>query len=158
MIKAIQKHQWRVPNVSKTFFIWRNASRHSFSCVFKQILPNWLSWPSKRGCWRSWALELKCARKFLKCFAATMFVLASFPRIISIRRNKRGSRTTPQSVFIAANVRSQWFLEIDTLTKAILWEKSNDFYWFFTKKLQNVCSQAMISVSDIQVSVLSASG
>ena len=104
MIKAIQKHSRYVPNASKTFFIQRNARRQSFLCVFNPISSKWLSWPSKRGCWRSWGVELKCARKFLKSYATAMFVFAGFLGIISIRRNKQGGRTTPQSIFIAPNV------------------------------------------------------
>ena len=47
MIYAIQKHSWCVSNASKTFFISRNARRHSILCVFNPISPKWLSWPQK---------------------------------------------------------------------------------------------------------------
>ena len=86
-------------------FLFAKTHADTDFCLFLKT-----HWRFSRNCsWKNafgWtkAMTRKCGRNFLKSFTTAMFVLEDFLRIISIHRNKRGGRTTPQSIFIAANV------------------------------------------------------
>ena len=55
-----------------------------------------------------WLLKIFVGCYYLSC------VLASFLRIVSTRKNKRGSHTTLQTDFIISNVRGWQFFDFDT--------------------------------------------